>query len=584
MDRMEALDLTAVPLPLARLSAQGMVRAVNAAFCASVNCAPDAVRSTPVWKLIPELSNTAWMKLMRAGEQLSTETIDDAGSARDGIDAAHARFVVTQCEGMHSGDYILLAGNAPWRLGVDDTPLDSDSLCSILKTASLFPALLVDMHQGHVIDCNPAFVRKFGWSPEAVVGQPASSLLGELPGLDELERGKVLNGSEFTTTLQRANHEESSVHLCLWSLMEGDREYLLAVARVPTPQEIDLPEGHDDFFRHIAGSLREVFYIVDTHTDTLAYVSPAYSTVFGRPEPAAGEPILSGWLAYVHAKDRERVIRAARSMPASRAIDETYRIVRPDGNVRWIRDRGFALHQDAGVDGRFAGVAEDITDFLHTLEALRLSEQRFANVFQANPDALTISLLSSGKLVDASRGFERITGFDRDEAIGKSLEDLGVWRDRREISRLGDELARHGRCFGIETTWSTSDGDKITCLMSAEVVQLDGVPHVVAVTKDVSDRRRMETTLRILAALPGAKNEADLYNTLGRELSRATDAGTVAIMSLGGRRHRAGEVLAAYSRGRSADVSEFKPSATLLSEVVSSGTYLIAENAHLTHP
>jgi PAS domain S-box-containing protein len=114
-------------------------------------------------------------------------------------------------------------------------------------------------------------------------------------------------------------------------------------------------------FRQLAESIDDVFWLANADLTEMLYVSPAYERIFGRTcESLYHKPW--SWLEDVHSEDRERVRQAAVEKRTRGQMDETYRIVRQDGSIRWIRDRGYPIRNAAGEVYRFAGVAEDITD------------------------------------------------------------------------------------------------------------------------------------------------------------------------------------------------------------------------------
>ncbi len=127
-------------------------------------------------------------------------------------------------------------------------------------------------------------------------------------------------------------------------------------------------------FRQLAENIREVFWLTDPEKNSILYVSPAYERIWGRScESLMKEP--RGWLEAIHEADRERVREAATSKQAAGTYDEQYRITRPDGTVRWVRDRAFPVRDDHGRVYRVAGVAEDITE-TKELQAQILRTQR----------------------------------------------------------------------------------------------------------------------------------------------------------------------------------------------------------------
>jgi PAS domain S-box-containing protein len=117
----------------------------------------------------------------------------------------------------------------------------------------------------------------------------------------------------------------------------------------------------EERFRQVMEAINEVFWMTDLDKQRMLYISPAYERIWGRP---ADELYRAGtaWLESIHPEDRERVREAAETRQASGTYEETYRIVRPDGSVRWIYDRAFPVRDASGRVYRVAGVAEDVTE------------------------------------------------------------------------------------------------------------------------------------------------------------------------------------------------------------------------------
>jgi PAS domain S-box-containing protein len=129
-------------------------------------------------------------------------------------------------------------------------------------------------------------------------------------------------------------------------------------------------------FQQLTSAINESFWITDLATRATLYISPAYERIWGRScESLYGRP--RSWLDTVHPDDRDRVLKSADRAGVDEAIfDEEYRIVRPDGTVRWIHGRAFPVRDETGAVYRLAGVAEDVTDRkLAEAEGLRLQWQ-----------------------------------------------------------------------------------------------------------------------------------------------------------------------------------------------------------------
>ncbi|HEY7674619.1 MAG TPA: PAS domain S-box protein, partial [Burkholderiales bacterium] len=142
-------------------------------------------------------------------------------------------------------------------------------------------------------------------------------------------------------------------------------------------------------FRQLTGSITEVFWLTDPSKNEILYISPAYEKIWGRScEALYASP--RDWVDALHPEDRQRVVDAAVARQAHGDYDEEYRIVRPDGSIRWIRDRAFPVADAEGRVYRIAGVAEDITEERHAALLLRLEHavaQRLADANNA-PEGL----------------------------------------------------------------------------------------------------------------------------------------------------------------------------------------------------
>ena len=124
----------------------------------------------------------------------------------------------------------------------------------------------------------------------------------------------------------------------------------------------------EERFRELAENINEVFWITDPQKQRMLYISPTYERVWGRSCASLYERP-QGWLEAIHPDDRVRVRDAMQTKQIDGRYDEEYRIIRPDGTERRIRDRAYAVRDAAGTVLRIVGVAEDVT------ESRKLQEQ-----------------------------------------------------------------------------------------------------------------------------------------------------------------------------------------------------------------
>lgn len=137
-------------------------------------------------------------------------------------------------------------------------------------------------------------------------------------------------------------------------------EFLNKLDRKRQLVEVALRES-EMHFRSLAESIDDVFWISEPRLQRLVYVSPAYAAIWGRSVESL-QLNYSEWLEAIHPKDRERVETTFYENIYKGTYDEEYRVVHPDGTIRWVRDRGFPIIDSNGQIGeRCCGVVSDIT-------------------------------------------------------------------------------------------------------------------------------------------------------------------------------------------------------------------------------
>ena len=165
------------------------------------------------------------------------------------------------------------------------------------------------------------------------------------------------------------------------------------------------------------------------------------------------------------------------------------------GEARWW-EYDNTLRSDGVAAPVVRGMAQDVTEVRLAERARKSSEDKFSRAFQLNPDAININRLEDGLYVSVNRGFTRIIGYGEAELLGRTSLELDIWADPADRARLVEGLRNEGVVTNLEARFRTKDGRILDGLMSASIIDIDGVPHVISITRDVSERKQVERQMQ----------------------------------------------------------------------------------------
>ena len=258
-----------------------------------------------------------------------------------------------------------------------------------------------------------------------------------------------------------------------------------------------------ELFRQFMENMDYVFWIRDLEIGKIVYISPAFEKVWGLPrEEIYRDP--GAFLRRVHPDDHHIVLeRRGRLDSEKKQFDMEYRLIGEDGSFRWIRARTFPIRDRNGEVRRVAGLAQDATEEIQYREELRRARDNLRQasmVFQSSGEAILITDLNS-KIVEVNPAFERITGYSKEEILGKTPAIMKSGKHTLDFYReMWKTLLQEGHWQG-EVWDRRKSGEAFPKWLTISVVRDDsGNPvHYVGIFTDISRIKQTEANLQKLA-------------------------------------------------------------------------------------
>lgn len=223
------------------------------------------------------------------------------------------------------------------------------------------------------------------------------------------------------------------------------------------------------------------------------------------------------WESRLHPDDAEATKAAMGEYREGKRSDYEveFRLRHKDGSWRWIMTRADMVRDPEGHPVRMMGCHVDITGRKQAEDALRESEERFSTIFKAAPGSMMLFSMPEGKTVEVNDNFSIITGYTREEALGKSTAELGMWADAQARERMLALVKKNGTVSNFEADLRHRSGTIRSGLVSAHLLEIQGKNYLLGVFYDITELKRAEKERQVIfEIIQGAAVTPDLHEFL----------------------------------------------------------------------
>jgi len=299
---------------------------------------------------------------------------------------------------------------------------------------------------------------------------------------------------------KRGNFVTILLNVSLVRDAQGQSHYFISQIQDITERkraEDELRESNEKF-RQLADNITDVFWIRSPDRREVHYVSPGFERIWGRTVASLyANP--QQWSEFIVPEDRERVLRAFADLAGERPCTEIdYRIRRPDGEIRWVRLRGFQVRDAAEKLIRLIGIVTDITERRHAIEELRESERRFSDMLR-NLELIAVMLDRDGRMTYCNVYLLRLTGWTREAVIGQNWCQQFLPPESKEEmeGNFSALLANDPRAWHYEHEILTNGGARRLICWNNSVLRSASaeVIGVASIGEDITERTRLEAQL-----------------------------------------------------------------------------------------
>jgi PAS domain S-box-containing protein len=281
----------------------------------------------------------------------------------------------------------------------------------------------------------------------------------------------------------------------------------------------------EEKFRQLSENITDVFWITSPDFQTMHYISPGYEAIWGRSAKSLYDHPHQ-WVEAIPVEDRQRVFGAFSALMGNEAeIGVEYPIVRPDGTVRWIYDRGFQVRDAVGNLIRLTGIASDITERKDLEAQMKRNQKRLRDIIDGVGPSIFVGLMTpQGILIECNQPALAAAGLKPEDVLGKPFEETYWWAHSPEArQQLREAIGRAARGeasrYDVRTRGAGDDFIDIDFSLHPLRDETGEIVFLVPSANVITERKRADENLRERARMAMLEGEIGTAWTRGGTLA-----------------------------------------------------------------
>ncbi len=353
-------------------------------------------------------------------------------------------------------------------------------------------AILITSPDGSILNANKAACHMFQMTEEEIHRAGRKGIVNpndpDLPKILEERKLKGYAAGELTLFRKDGTLFPADITTSVFKNSKGELRTSMIIRDITERKQAEKKlKNSGRIFEHSVDMMSVSGF--DGYFKTL---NPSWERTLGwSTEELLSEP----WNDFVHPDDLEATNNIKAEIVDGRTayrFENRYRC--KDGTYRWLSWNAFPYPEEKVM---FA-VARDITKSKQDEAVLRESEERFSIAFQASPAPLVISEIETGLFIDVNDRWIKMLGYSREEQIGKTSKEVGIWHNPSERDRVIQLIHKNGFFKNEYIEFNTKSGETILALWSAEIIRHSGKDLMLSMIHDITARIKAERELRIL--------------------------------------------------------------------------------------